>query len=461
MVTIRSARSLALDDTIAAIASPPGPAARGIVRISGSAAIDIIRKMIDVDVPETKRPFRLPGRLHSPQLGTPLKASVLVWPTARSYTGQPMAEIHTIGSPPLLELVVESLLDLGARPAERGEFTMRSFLNGRIDLVQAEAVTGVIDAADHEELEQALMQLGGGLTQTLRRLQSDIISVLGDLEAGLDFVEEDIEFISADEILRRLRACAETLNALRESSSDRLPSGHRPRIVLAGLPNAGKSTLFNRLTDSTNAIASPHAGTTRDWLCGDLRLDGVVVELIDTAGWEQPSDAIGELAQQRRAAQVASSDLVIWCSAADLSPEEQQADFVLQAAWNQPSVPFLVVTTCADRITCSDPEWNGLAVSAERDRDSTGCVDRVYAALSRTASARGELKATTSVRCRDCLQQAAACVELAIENVIAQAGDEIVAVDLRATLEELRGLLGETCTDDILDHIFSSFCIGK
>jgi tRNA modification GTPase len=244
---------LELHDTIAAVASPSDPAPRGIVRISGERTVDVVAQVFQTtasdsnseDWQRSRMPVRIEGHIALPTIGTPLPAALMLWPTARSYTGQPMAEIHTIGAPPLLGAVLERLFECGARSANRGEFTMRAFLAGRIDLVQAEAVLGVIDAADHEELKTALTQLGGGITSKLAAVRNEILSLLGDLEAGLDFVEEDIEFISASQICGRLQVCLGTLQELANDSGTRLPSGHRRRIVLAGLPNAGKSTLFN------------------------------------------------------------------------------------------------------------------------------------------------------------------------------------------------------------------------
>ncbi len=286
---------LDLDDTIVALASPPGAALRGIVRVSGAETAEVVAKLFRADEASlnwqtTKLPRRFVGHLELSAIIVPVPAALMYWPTRRSYTGQPMAEFHLIGSPPLLEAAIEHLCECGARLARRGVFTMRAFLSGRIDLLQAEAVLSVIEATDHEELQKALSQLGGGITSRLGLVRGDLIALLGDLEAGLDFVDEDIEFITKTQISLRLDSALSLLHQLAADPAHRLPSGYRQRVVLAGLPNVGKSTLFNRLIGRHQAIVSPVAGTTRDYLTATLKLDGLDVELIDTAGWE---DAVG------------------------------------------------------------------------------------------------------------------------------------------------------------------------
>ena len=463
--------SVGLQDTIAAIASPSGPAERGIIRISGSATVAAVAGIFEVHdeafvIADQRRPVRISGRLQLASLRMPLPAALMLWPTDRSYTGQPMAEFHTVGSPPLLDAVLESLFANGVRPANRGEFTMRAFMAGRIDLIQAEAVLGVIDAADHEELEAALTQLGGGITAKLAGVRSEILALLGDLEAGLDFVEEDIEFITSKQICDRLNACQETLAGLESESNVRLPSGYYRRVVLAGLPNAGKSTLFNRLVGASKAIVSPVAGTTRDYLTSVTNFGELEVELIDTAGWETASDLIMERAQGLRAAQLNVSDLVVWCTAADLNSELRKQNLTLkQQVMNQEASVVEVLT----RFDLFDKRHNygiseaqtPLFVSAETGDGISELSQAIADHFSATASSRTELLASTSARCRDSLMKSRTAIEAAILSAESEQGDEVTAFELRDALHEIGTILGEVYTDDILDHIFSNFCIGK
>jgi len=466
------AMPLDLDDTIVALASPPGPALRGIVRVSGVETADIVSRLFQADKgcanwQTAKIPRRSTGQLNLPSIVVPVPAALMFWPTRRSYTGQPMAEFHLSGSIPLLEATLEHLCEYGGRLARRGEFTMRAFLSGRIDLLQAEAVLGVIEASDHEELQKALSQLGGRMTSRLGQLRIDLIALLGDLEAGLDFVEEDIEFITKSQIAQRLNAALTLLNELAAVSGSRLPTGYRRRLVIAGLPNAGKSTLFNRLTGREKAIVSPIAGTTRDYLTATLQLDSMELELIDTAGWEDAADLIMERAQELRAEQVAASDLVVWCTAADLLPTEQLEDDRLrhQAAMQCPTIVHIftrcdLLPTAEKQIAESDVQ-SRIPVSAVTGAGIESLRTELLRHLTNSHSSRSELLSTTAVRCRDSLRRTIQSLEQASLVAAEFGGDELIAAEIRRALQELSIILGEVYTDDILDHIFSKFCIGK
>jgi tRNA modification GTPase len=264
------------------------------------------------------------ANLRLPGLSAPLPADLLVWPAPRTYTGQDLVEIHIVSSPPLVEAVVTALLAQGARPAQAGEFTMRAFLSGKLDLTQAEAVLGVIAAETADDLRAALRQLAGGIGQPLRQLRDELLALLAEIEAGLDFAEEDLAFIAADELGRRLQQVRRRIEELGEQLDRRNVSGRPFRVVLAGAPNAGKSSLFNALAGRPLALVSPEAGTTRDYLSARLTLDGAEIELIDTAGEElfpehpahessNDEEIIHRQAQDARRQQIADADLVLLC----------------------------------------------------------------------------------------------------------------------------------------------------
>jgi tRNA modification GTPase len=274
-----------------------------------------------------------------------------------------MAEFHAIGSPPLLEATLAALHGLGVRPARRGEFTLRAFLAGRIDLVQAEAVLGVIDAPDHRHLEVALRQLGGGISGRIASVRGDLLDLLADLEAGLDFADEGIDLIQSDALLMRLRSAREVLRALLESASHRMHVRARPRVVLAGLPNAGKSTLFNRLLDRPAALVSSQEGTTRDYLSAGCHVGGLNIELVDTAGWQAAAVGMVEQVQRLREEQFDRADLIVWCTAADATAESAAIEIMLIHQLVCLGRPLLRVETKSD-LTAGEPDMHGMSVSA-------------------------------------------------------------------------------------------------
>jgi tRNA modification GTPase len=280
------------------------------------------------------------------------------------------------------------------------------FLHGRIDLLQAEAVLGVIEATDHEELQQALGQLGGRITGRLQQLREDLIALLGDLEAGLDFVDEDIEFVSRREVAERLEQAVQLIARLLRDSASQVVPGYRRRVVLAGLPNAGKSTLFNALAGRQQALVSPIPGTTRDYLSARLELGSIPVELIDTAGWEEAVETIGSQAQQFREEQMRRADLVLWCSAADLTAEAAAIDLQLQERLIPVGTKQLRVRTRADlvmnKVDIGEPAV--IIVSATTGAGMDELRVTAAARLTIGSQARSELLASSSVRCRNSLE---------------------------------------------------------
>ncbi|APW60878.1 tRNA modification GTPase [Paludisphaera borealis] len=442
------------EDTIAATASPPGAGLRGLVRLSGPAAWRIALGGFKPENPGPPRrsPQVVAGVYRLPGLRPPLPASVALWPGPRTYTGQELAEIHAPGSPPLLALLLGHCLDRGARHAQPGEFTLRAFLSGRIDLTRAEAVLGVIDARNQGQLDAALEQLAGGLSTPITALRDRLLDLLAHLEANLDFVDEaDVDPLARAELADELDDGAKTLDLLAGRLGSRDRSAGHPRVVLAGPPNAGKSRLFNALMRGEHAIVSARAGTTRDYLNGLCDCDGLVVELVDTAGVETPDDAVTAQAQKLRADETDRADLVLLCASADLDEPIatiQADDDRLLRVWNKSDLGS----------PPGDGDW--LATSAAAG-DGIAALRSAVARAIRGQHREGDLATTTSARCRDSLIQAAAALRDASATILDGGGDELVALDLRLGLDELGKVTGAIVTDDVLDRIFRRFCIGK
>ena len=448
---------LDLQDTIAAIGTVPGPAARGMVRVSGPRTIACLADSFSPAKAEIRwetlqTPCVVTGTFRA-ELAIPCE--LLLWPSQRSYTRQPSAEIHTLGSAPLLHRVLAKICAHGARLAESGEFTLRAFLAGRVDLTQAEAVLGVVDARGQDELDCALGQLAGGLSQPLAQLREQLVGVLAELEAGLDFAEEDIQFISSDELHSRLVAGEQTVARIREQLSLRTAANELPRVVLSGAPNVGKSSLFNALVELRGkqparaaAIVSARAGTTRDYLTATIDLGGLVCELVDTAGAAQAQGStIDDAAQAMTDGQLRQADLQVLCyDAPTVLPSAEIGVCALTKAdlWDERP-------TTSPVTACSSLTGEGLS----------GLCDRIRRQLLESAEVPGSAVASTAARCTESLRLAGESLALAIQLVERPGSEELIAAEVRGALLELGNVVGAVYTDDLLDRIFSQFCIGK
>jgi tRNA modification GTPase len=451
-------------DTIAAIASPPGGAARAIVRVSGPQTVAVLSQCFcgppleDIESPSVVGGAMFAGK----RLGS-IPCDLYLWPGERSYTRQLSAEIHTIGSPPLVAAVLRTICECGARLAQPGEFTLRAFLAGRIDLTQAEAVLGVIDAHGQAELAAALAQLAGGLGGRVARLRSDLLDLLADLEAGLDFVDEEIEFIDHPALAGRLGAARADVLGLAEQLRLRDDGAQAPRVVLVGEPNAGKSRLFNALSQGDHAIVSEQAGTTRDYLVRRIECGGMTCLLHDTAGVEDVLADSGPEQQAQAMAQreQATADLLVVCLDSTRPLTERERRWIDSRELSTGKSIF-AHTKC----DAAPAPWrlDRGAPFAIRTSAALGTgLDELRSAIAAALSKSGQptAVASTAIRCRESVALALASLERAIAAAERSLGDELIAAELRAALYELGQVAGAVYTDDLLDRIFSRFCIGK
>jgi tRNA modification GTPase len=438
-------------DTIVAVASPAGQGFRGLLRLTGPDAWAIALAGFSTEGKPAlpNQAARLTGRLTLEGLRPALPAAVALWPGPRTYTGQPLAELHTVGSPPLVERLLADRLARGARQAEPGEFTLRAFLSGRLDLTRAEAVLDVIHSTTPAQLDAALRQMAGGLASPITALRDRLLDVLAHLEAELDFAEEpDVDPLGRAALAAEFDLASAEMASLAARLDDRERPDGSPRVVLIGPPNAGKSRLFNALIGESRALVSPRAGTTRDYLAATCDCDGLLVELIDTAGAETADNSIDAQAQAFRAAQTARADLLLICRSNDTAPIEPA----------NVSAPQLGVWTKSD--LAPPPTGIMLPTSARTGAGLAELRTAIATALTgRTGD--GAFTASTGARCRQSLICAAEALESAASTIAVEGGDELVAVDLRQAIDELGKVVGAVVTDDILDRIFRKFCIGK
>jgi tRNA modification GTPase len=477
-------------DTICALSTAPGGAARGIVRVSGSNTGPIVAKLFhagdETNLEHVGRATALKGNvavtLHDDRVHE-IPCDVFLWPTARSFTREPIAEFHTFGSPPLLQSLMAAVCRAGARLAEPGEFTLRAFLAGRIDLTQAEAVLGVIDAQGEAEYSAAIAQLSGGLAHPLHELREQLLQLLAELEAGLDFVDEDIQFISAESLLARLELARESLRAVADQMQSRSTADATAQVALVGEPNAGKSSLFNAMVARfaathhsvhgapATALVSSLRGTTRDYLTATLDLRGVRCELLDTAGIDELSasslvDAAQTIESQAQAFATqrrAAATIRVRCLAADSTSRTTAAN--LPEVSHRAACEISAVTK-ADLISDNAPTAGmnaGIVItSSHTGQGIDALAERIRALLATEYGAQQhQIVATTADRCRESIRLANAAIERTWEIVRRQQGDELAANELRIALSELGKVVGAVYTDDILDRVFSTFCIGK
>jgi tRNA modification GTPase len=448
--------------TIVAIASSMAPALRGIVRIAGEDAVEVLTAMAPrMRLPQAVRPLRLTVALElEPPLGT-VDAVALVWPGTRSYTGSPSVEIHTHGAAPLLEAIVSAAVRAGARPAGPGEFTMRAFLAGRLDLPQAEAVLGVIDATSRDQLDAALSQLAGNVSQPLGRVRDDLLNLLADLEAGLDFVEEDIQFIDDASLAAGLRSAADVIEVTAKQMAARHRSAAMSDLVLLGAPNAGKSSLLNALVGHDAAIVSSTAGTTRDVLWRETSILGHPVRLIDTAGLEDERDAITQQSQRAARESQKTAALTLYCVDQRLIGDRTGVFHGVAPC----GTTVLNIATQGDRAAPAALErlrkvgW--MVTSAVSGLGLDELRQQIASELDLQISATELGAAATAARCGDSIRRAGEAVSGAIELLRGNAGHEWVASEIRLALSAVGEITGEIYTDDILDRVFSRFCIGK
>ncbi len=443
--------------------------------MSGEDCLTILRRCSAQPFDTPKRPQRLQVPLLVQALGE-VTVIAMIWPGSQSYTGSPTIEIHTHGSLPILEAIVATLVHAGAKPAAPGEFTMRAFLAGRLDLTQAEAVLGVIDARSQTQLDAALEQLAGNLAAPLKQTRRELIDLLADIEAGLDFVDEDIQFISDHAIREQLHRAMEVIAEADKKLTVRRRSEACVSAVLRGEPNAGKSSLLNALCAEEAAIVSNVAGTTRDTIWRDIRCDDVWIRLMDTAGIETAQDDLQSAGQQMAEQMAEQADLVIHCSPAHRVAFYNSASYRSakesspRLASDDQTVPKgarheLFVATMCDQTTTSiakDLSDAGWIITSSVTGEGIAELKSVIAGrATQLQLSDGACVPGTAARCADTVDRVIQSLQTALSMLEQHAGQEYVADQIRQALSALGEVTGEIYTDDILDRVFSRFCIGK
>lgn len=437
----------AVADTIVAVATPPGIGGVGIVRLSGPGVVRMADYLLG-SLPEPR--VATVARIRDPDGAVIDRGLALYFPAPASYTGEDVLELHAHGGPVVLSLLVEAAVAFGARRASPGEFSQRAFLNDKLDLVQAEAIADLIASGTRQAAQAALRSLQGEFSQAVDCLAADLTTLRVHVEAAIDFPDEDIDFLADSALGGRVAECASAFETLlgRASVGRVLRDGFR--VVIVGRPNAGKSSLMNRLSGQDTAIVTEVAGTTRDILRETIDIDGLSVELVDTAGLREDPGVIEQEGIRRARAAMASADAVLWvrdASSADGgSPEHLPRN-----------IPVLVVHNKIDLV--ADAPREGLAISA-----LTGAgLEALRERLKELAGYRnlGEGAFTARRRHVEALELARAHFERGRQALRDGASGELFAEELRLAQDALGTITGDMTPDDLLGRIFSEFCVGK
>ncbi len=473
-------RSILDTNTIVAVASPPGAAWAGIVRLSGAAAIRIAARVYTPTA--CKSLEQSPGwRLSRGTLKLRLSAAapegdsacgcpalVYLMRSPRSYTGEDLVEFHLPGSPALLRAAERALMALGARAAEAGEFTLRAFLNGRLDLGQAEAVERLICARSEAERRAALARLSREIPRELRQWREELVRLAAKVEAGLDFEAEELGGDGAAEIGPALESLAARCRRLAARAAPHRPEREGIRVVMAGLTNAGKSSLTNALAGRAAVMVSPETSTTRDLSAVELRLGPFRFIIEDAAGHDPAASALAQQASARARARLRTAALV--CLVIDasraVSPELNEYLKRLQGcrvilALNQSDLPARINPGEAAKVLSVNAGCTPLAVVRTSAVTGAGLEDLRQALMAAAEDTDGDGSRQVSTREAAELEAAAAASERARALLREDAGLELVAEELRAAHAALSRALGEGYAEDVLANIFSRFCVGK
>ena len=453
-------------DTIAAIATPYGESAIGIVRMSGSDVAQILRKVFKTKAKTLKPRYAHYGFIVDKD-GQPIDEAVVIYYKApHSYTGEDMAEINLHGNPLILKRVLQRLLEEGARLAEPGEFTKRAFLNGKLDLTQAEAVAELISAKTELARRLALNQLRGALSKEIKPLREELLLLLALVESSIEFEEEDIPTIEKEELVNRLEGILKRVNKLLKTAKTGKAIRKGLKLAIVGKPNVGKSSLFNRLLGEERAIVTSVAGTTRDYLEETVNLGGIPINLIDTAGVRDTRDTVERIGVERSLQKLKEADIILFVlDAGEEKPTEEEIK--LANLVKESEKPTLVVLNKIDkgrRIDLSDFPLKGfsiLEVSAKTGEGLENLKEEILKTAGVSTSEGGNIY--ISLRHEELLKRAKKALENALSYL--KEGDfyspEILMLDLREASDSLGEIIGDVTTEDVLGQIFSTFCIGK
>lgn len=448
-------------DTIVAVATPVGIGGVGVVRVSGPLALNIAEKISGKTLTPRLSHF---ARFKSETGETLDEGLALFFKGPHSFTGEDVLELQGHGGLVVMDTLVERVLQLGARLAEPGEFSQRAFLNGKMDLAQAESVADLIAAGSRQSAKMALRSLQGVFSDKVYQLQEAITQLRIYIEAAIDFPEEEIDFLSVPEVKTRFEHLQQTVSALVTQTQANVQFQEGRNIVVAGRPNAGKSSLLNALSGEEVAIVTPIAGTTRDVLKTDIIIGGVPCKIIDTAGLRSSDDIVEQQGIARAKSEAQKADHILWVVDATETGCDTRRDILTACGLSEDDqTPLTLVSNKIDLTDLGpgvnvDKEWTRVTLSAKTHKGMTGLTEHLKQSFGTSMSEEGVFSARR--RHVNALVQAEQAFVLAAGHL--QRGDgDLVAEELRIMQDQLGTITGTFTPDDLLGEIFSSFCIGK
>lgn len=450
------------EDTIVAIATPLGEGGLGVVRLSGPKSIAIADRLFQFQnrLQQAASHSLHHGWVHSSS-GPLDEAVAALFRSPHSYTGDDVVEISSHGSPVVLKKIVELCENVGARPARPGEFTLRAYLNGKMDLAQAEAVADLIRAKSDRARGAAVDQLRGVLSERLKKLREPLVTLLAQVEANMDFVEEDIPLISREQITTVLLSVDKEMTNLLSTAARGRWLREGVKVTLAGKPNVGKSSLFNALLSQDRAIVTDVPGTTRDILEEQFEWGGVPFILSDTAGLRNTDDPVESAGNERAHRAHASADIVLAVvdGTAPLSADDKR---LLSALEGRRAVIVINKSDRPLKFRSADLRclWSVVEVSAKTGQGLSELKELLLKNLA-TDTSESESSFLTNERHVNLIEKSREHIQAAIQAIQAGGAMESASVDLRQAIKELSTITGEDSDEDVLDSIFRQFCIGK
>lgn len=444
-------------ETIAAIATPPGEGAIGVIRVSGDQAVAKVAKVFSGPIATFTSHMARLGRILNSEGGVVDEVVVIVMRSPKSYTGEETVEIHCHGGSLITRKVFETILSTGVRAALPGEFTARAFLNGKLDLAQAEAVQEIISAKNELALKAAEAHLQGALSKKITFFQKQLIDIAAHLEAWVDFPEEGIEFSSMDTLLATLKDIKNQMTLLCQTFHEGKMIKEGLTLCLVGSPNVGKSSLMNALLKKNRAIVTDIPGTTRDILEADLRLGDLHFTLLDTAGIRETEEVIEKegIKRSRQAMENADLILLVLDSGQGISPQD------LELLKKAPRNKTIIAWNKIDISSSHEPPKSAIPLSAKEGAGLHELTQAIEKLIWKKGAPSKEEVIITRERHQEALQRGVEALSTLITGLENGVSPEFLASDMRVILTELGTIIGVDISEEILSAIFSKFCVGK